>query len=71
MTRIHVNQLAINKNAQDGGNRPVIEVVTDSTTKLVRGVEILGPSKVKYRNAKPDPGSARCWIETEAEVREV
>jgi hypothetical protein len=68
-TRIHVNMHMIRANLKDGGDRPVLSVMTWRSTTRCNDVEILGPSRVIYAPDNPLSCGARVWIETEAEVR--
>ena len=74
MIWIHVNQKAISQNAQDQGTRPVIEVRDEHGTRLVQELDIVKDGEVvasvRYQRDKAIEGGARCWIETDAEVRE-
>lgn len=68
LTRIHVNQHNIKKNAKDNGDRPVITVKTYKSNIYCHAVKIHGPSEVIYDGEHPLSCGARVWIETEAEV---
>lgn len=67
-TIIHVNQHVIKANAKNGTNEPPLTVKTYKSNRYAHSVEILGPSRVVH-SEKPLSCGARCWIETEAEVR--
>lgn len=55
-------------NAQDGGNRPVYTVKTNTgTTRYAREVEITGPSLLVYNGQQLKCG-ARAWIETHSDI---
>ena len=67
--RIHVNQPNIRANLKDGGNRPVISVVTYKGTQHTQRATIHGPSTIEYSgDGSPLSCGARVWVETKAEV---
>lgn len=68
-TRVHVNQHIIKANEKTGAREPVLTVKTGHTNRYAHAVEILGPARVVYSPEKPLSCGARCWIETDAEVR--
>ena len=68
-TIIHVNQHIIKKNIKMGTNDPCLTVKTYKTNTYAHTVEVIGPSKIVYRPNKPLSCGARCWIETNSEVR--
>ena len=67
-TRIHVNQHKIRSNINREEPEPVLTVKTYKSNVYAFEVEVLGPSRIVYRPAKPLSCGARCWIETDAEV---
>ena len=67
-TIIHVNQHAIRRNLKTGANEPVLTVKTYKSNTSAHEVEILGPSRLVYRPAKPLSCGARVWLETESPV---
>jgi hypothetical protein len=69
ITRIHVNQHVIRRNAKTGAAEPVLTVKTSGGNTYAHAVAILGPSRVVYSACKPLSCGARVWIETTAEVR--
>jgi hypothetical protein len=69
ITRIHVNQLIIRANRKNGTNDPVVSVKRGRSNNYAHEVEIDGPSRVIYRPEKPLACGARCWVETEGDVR--
>ena len=68
-TIIHVNQHIIKKNIKMGTNDPCLTVKTYKTNTYAHTVEVIGPSKIVYSPHKPLSCGARCWIETNSEVR--
>jgi hypothetical protein len=68
ITRIHVNQHVIRRNAKTGEQQPVLTVKTGGCNTYAREVQILGPSTVVYSPGKPLSCGARVWIETTSEV---
>ncbi len=68
-TIIHVNQHIIKKNIKMGTNDPCLTVKTYKTNTYANTVEVIGPSKIVYSPHKPLSCGARCWIETNSEVR--
>lgn len=69
VTRIHVNQHVIRSNKKTGEREPVLTVKQGRSNRYANAVEILGPSRVVYSPDRPLSCGARCWVETEAEVR--
>jgi hypothetical protein len=63
---IHVHQQEVRRN--DPENHPAIIVRTYKGTVHCKEVEILGPSKVVH-SPTADFCGARCWVETNAQVR--
>jgi hypothetical protein len=68
ITRIHVNQHIIRRNAKTGEHGPVLTVKAGGGNTYAHAVQILGPSTVVYSPCKPLSCGARVWIETKAEV---
>jgi hypothetical protein len=68
ITRIHVNQHVIRRNAKTGGADPVLTVKCGGGNTYAHSVQILGPSTVIYSPCKPLSCGARVWIETQSEV---
>ena len=73
-TIIHVNQHKIRSNLKKGTQEPVLTVKTYKTNRYTSDAVILGPdgqevARVVYRPDKPLSCGARCWIETEMEVK--
>jgi hypothetical protein len=68
LTRIHVNQHVIRRNAKAGTAEPVLTVKRGRTNTYATAVEILGPSRVVYSPCKPLACGARVWVETTAPV---
>jgi hypothetical protein len=68
ITRIHVNQHVIRRNAKTGGADPVLTVKCDGGNTYAHSVQILGPSTVIYSPCKPLSCGARVWIETQSEA---
>ena len=68
ITRIHVNQHIIRRNAKTGEQEPVLTVKAGGGNTYAHAVQILGPSTVVYSPCKPLSCGARVWIETKAEV---
>ncbi len=66
---VHVNQAIIRKNAKTGETNPVLTVKMGKTNRYAHQVEILGPCTVVYRPHRPLSCGARCWVETQAEVK--
>lgn len=66
--RIHINQHVIKANTKNGTDDPAITVKTSKDNFYAKEVEILGPSKIIYRPAKPLSCGAKVWCETEAQV---
>lgn len=68
LTRIHVNQHAIRRNAKTGSRDPVLTVKTSKSNTYAHEVEINGPCKVVYSPDKPLSCGAKVWIECRGEV---
>ena len=68
ITRIHVNQHVIRRNAKTGGQEPVLTVKSGKSNTYAHSVQILGPSNVVYSPCKPLSCGARVWVETTSEV---
>ena len=68
LTRIHVNQHIIKRNAKTGEREPVLTVKTTKDNQYATSVRIDGPCRVVYSPDKPLACGARVWIETEANV---
>lgn len=68
LTRIHVNQHVIKRNAKSGARDPVLTVKRGRDNRYAHEVRVLGPSSVVYSPDKPLPCGARVWIETHAPV---
>lgn len=68
-TIIHVNQHIIKRNMKKGTNDACLTVKTYKSNQYAHEVEVLGPSKIVYSPHKPLSCGARCWIETNAEVK--
>ncbi|KKN52659.1 hypothetical protein LCGC14_0610530 [marine sediment metagenome] len=68
ITRIHVNQHVIKRNAKTGERKPCLTIKRGKSNIYAHEVTINGPSTVIYRPDKPLSCGARCWIETENEV---
>jgi hypothetical protein len=68
ITRIHVNQHVIRRNAKTGEAAPVLTVKAGGSNTYCHSVQILGPSTVVYSPCKPLSCGARVWIETTAPV---
>lgn len=68
ITRIHVNQHVIRRNAKTGENEPVITVKRGRTNVYCHSVEIIGPSRVVYSPCRPLSCGAKVWIETTGEI---
>jgi len=68
ITRIHVNQHVIRRNAKTGEQEPALTVKAGGGKTYAHAVQILGPSTVFYSPSKPLSCGARVWIETIAEV---
>ena len=68
ITRIHVNQHVIRRNAKTGGQEPVLTVKSGRSNTYAHSVKILGPSNVVYSPCKPLSCGARVWVETTSEV---
>ena len=76
LTKIHVNQHNIKKNTKNGTNLPVLTVKDYKQNRLSDRAEIVDGNGtvvavVVYSPDKPLPCGARCWIETELEVKVV
>jgi len=69
MTRIHINQHIIRRNAKTGERQPVITVKSGRTNTYATAVEVLGPCRVVYSPDHPLACGAKVWIETDSEVR--
>lgn len=69
-TFIYVNRDNVIANASDGGDRPVITVLNGNDARDVRGVKVLGPSKVVYSKASTlrKGYDTRAWVETDSPV---
>jgi hypothetical protein len=67
-TIIHVNQHVIRRNAETGGDEPVLTVKNYKTNTYAHSVHIDGPSRVVYSPDKPLSCGARVWIETTSPV---
>jgi len=73
-TVIHVNQHRIKSNAKTGRRDPVITVKTYRENRYADEVVILDSrgeevARVVYRPHRPLSCGARCWVETNGEVR--
>ena len=68
ITRIHVNQHVIRRNAKEGTSDPVLTVKTSKENRYAHEVTINGPSRVVYSPDKPLSCGAKVWIETQEEV---
>jgi len=68
LTKIHINQHVIKRNAKTGERAPVVSIKTYKENTYADGAEIYGPSKVIYSPDKPLKCGARVWIETTANV---
>lgn len=68
LTRIHVNQHVIRRNAKTGERAPPLTVKRAGRSRRAHSVLVPGPSLVVYRPDKPLSCGARCWVETECEV---
>lgn len=72
-TRIHVNQHIIKSNARNEEQVPPLTVKDykqnrkTSTAEIVVGGEVV--ATVVYRPDSPLSCGAKCWVETDAEVR--
>jgi len=68
ITRIHVNQHVIKRNAKEGTREPVLTVKTSKSNRYAHEVVINGASRVVYSPDKPLSCGAKVWIETDGEV---
>ena len=71
-TIVHVNQHVLRHNAKTGDRKPVLTVKRGRKNPYCHEVEILGPAKVVYADGvcqRPLSCGARCWVQTEAEVK--
>ena len=73
-TIIHVNQHKLKANTKNGTSDPILTVKTYKDNRYAHEAVILGPdgeelARVAYRPHKPLSCGARCWIETDKEVR--
>lgn len=68
ITRIHVNQHIIKRNAKTGEREPALTVKDYKQNRRAHKVLIDGPSAVVYSPDKPLDCGARVWIETHAPV---
>ena len=68
LTRIHVNQHVVRRNAKEGLRDPVLTVKTSKENRYAHEVAISGPSRVVYSPDAPLSCGARVWVETHAEV---
>lgn len=68
LSRIHINQHIIRRNAKTGEREPVITCKTSKDNRYGHEVHIKGDSKVVYSPDKPLSCGAKVWIETEGEV---
>jgi hypothetical protein len=75
LTRIHINQHIIKRNAKYGENSPVITVKTYDTNEYFHEVAIYCPdcstetARVVYRPDKPLSCGAKVWIECRTKVQ--
>jgi len=65
LTRIHVNQHVIRRNAKTGEVEPCITVKSAGSNTYCSSVAILGPSRVVYAPCKPLSCGAKVWIEND------
>jgi hypothetical protein len=68
LTRIHVLQHVIRKNAKTGARDPVLTVKTSRSNTYAHEVQIKGPCKVVYSPDKPLSCGAKVWLETRSDV---
>ena len=68
ITRVHVNQHIIKRNAKEGRNDPVLTVKTSKSNIYCHEVEFLGGCKVVHRPDRPLSCGAKVWVETTGEV---
>lgn len=68
LTRIHVNQHAVRRNAKQGTDDPVLTVKTYKSNEYANEVDITGPARVVYRPDAPLSCGARVWIESDHPV---
>lgn len=68
ITRIHVNQHIIKRNAKTGEREPTLTVKDYKRNRKAHVAVITGPSKVVYSPDKPLDCGATVWIETESDV---
>ena len=68
LTRIHVNQHNIKKNAKNNADLPVLTVKTYKDNIKYNEVVFTGEARVVYRPDDPLSCGAKVWIETLAPV---
>ena len=66
ITRIHVNQHNIRKNAKQSEKLPVLTVKDYKQNRTCDEVVILGPSRVIYSHEAPLKCGAKVWIECDS-----
>lgn len=68
LTYLHIDQLNIRRNAEDGGTRPTIVAIEGRDGKVTKGnrLTIDGPCEIVFRPEAPLNGGTRVWIETSA-----
>jgi len=75
-TIIHVNQHKLRANTKNGTSDPVLTVKDYKNNRYASEAVILGPdgeevARVVYRPHNPLSCGARCWIETQGEVKAI
>jgi len=67
---IYINRDNVVDNANDGGDRPVVTVLSNNNARDVRGVNILGPSRVVYsdKGVLRKGYETRVWVETDSDI---
>jgi hypothetical protein len=67
---VHVHQMNIRRNQDDGGTRPVFVVIhgVDGSVEHSNYLHFTGPSTLVYRPEAPLNGGTRAWFETKHPV---
>ena len=68
ITRIHINQHVIRRNAKTGERKPCLTVKQGKLNTYCYEAAIHGPSKVIYRLDKPLSCGAKVWVETTSQI---